>query len=206
MAKKEKIQQQLSGEEPLTLAIVDNEGGENKNLQFRLMKLEKSLPVLLIKYTENYPEVVRIKAEIEYVKKQIEDENYEEMADDDLVSGTSVMNPLYQKLKEDSMKIESEIDSLKVKKLSLNDNIKKLESDLKNMPADKKILTDMMRERNTYQRIYENLLGRVGKAEVSKQMELEDKGTNFRIVDRAVMPLNPVSPDRIKMIRVFLQG
>ena len=68
------------------------------------------------------------------------------------------------------------------------------------MPADKKKLTDMMRERNTYRRIYENLLGRLGQAEVSKQMELEDKGTNFRIVDRAVMPLNPVSPDRIKMI------
>lgn len=200
VARKEKIQQQLSGEEPLTLAIVDNEGGGNKNIQFRLMKLEKNLPVLLIKYTEKYPEVLRIKAEIEHLKKQIEDGNHEEIVDDDIVSGTSIMNPMYQKLKEDSMKMASEIDSLKVKRSSLNDSIKKLESDLKNMPADEKILTDMMRERNTYRRIYENLLGRVGKAEVSKQMELEDKGTNFRIVDRAVMPLNPVSPDRIKMI------
>ena len=206
-AKMKKMQAQLSGEEPLTLAIVDNEQNENRDLAMRLQGLERSLPVLLTRFTENYPEVIRIKAEIETVKEQIKLEKQGEMMgdvfeEDEFGSGTSVMNPVYQKLREDSLKVESEMDSLKAKEATLIKRIGKLESDLKNMPEDQKILAGLMRERRTHQKIHEQLLGRMGQAEVSQQMELEDKGTTFRIVDPAVLPTKPVSPDRIKFILI----
>jgi polysaccharide chain length determinant protein (PEP-CTERM system associated) len=206
-AKMKKIQAQLSGEEPLTLAIVDNEQNENRDLAMRLQNLERSLPVLLTRFTENYPEVIRIKAEIETVKEQIKVQKQADMMGDifeadEFGSGTSVMNPVFQKLKEDGLKVESDVDSLKAKEATLIKRISKLESDLKNMPEDQKILAGLMRERATHRKIYEQLLGRMGQAEVSQQMELEDKGTTFRIVDPAVLPTKPVSPDRIKFILI----
>jgi succinoglycan biosynthesis transport protein ExoP len=203
-AKTKKIEAQISGEEPLTLAFIDNEQNENSDLSIRLKKLENSLPILLTKYEENYPEVIRVKAELEVIKKQLDSEKQNKMTRDisenDPGSGTSVMNPVYQKLREDRLRLESDKDSLKAKESTLTARIRKIESELKNMPQEQKKLSELMRERQTNQQVYENLIARLGKAEVSEQMELEDKGSTFRIVDPAVLPAKPVSPDRVNYI------
>ena len=43
-------------------------------------------------------------------------------------------------------------------------------------------------------------MARQGQSEVSKQMEVQDKSTVFRVVDPAMLPYKPVAPDRVKMI------
>jgi polysaccharide chain length determinant protein (PEP-CTERM system associated) len=199
-AKKEKISQQLSGEEPLTLAMINR---EESSLSARLKSLEQNLPMLLAKYTENYPEVIRTRAEIETIKRQIEaqkqNQNPEQFSKSELSSETSIMNPVYQQLKEEFFRTESEIDSLKAKLTILNNRLKRSESELKNIPEDRKELATFQRDRDTYQGIYEQLLARLGQAEVSEQMEIQDKGTTFRIVDPAILPTRPVSPNRVKL-------
>ena len=200
-AKIKKIKAQLSGEEPLTLASVKSDIKENSDLSIRLMRLENSLPMLLTTYEENYPEVIRIRAEIEFIKKQFESEKQNkiirELSGNEPGSGASVMTPVYQKLREDGLRLESDKDSLKAKELILAKRINKIESELKNMPQEQIKLSELIRERQSNQKVYENLLARLGKAEVSEQMELEDKGSRFRIVDPAVLPAKPISPDRV---------
>lgn len=202
VAKKEKIKQQLSGEKPLTLAIIDSTN--NENLSTQLKALEKRLLILLTKYTEDYPEVVKIKTEIEGMKKQItnkgQGQEINESKEDALEISTSIMNPVYQQLKEELFRAESDIDSLKAKIQSLTLRNKKLEMELKNIPEDKKMLFDMERERDTYAKIYNELVAKLGQAEVSEQMEVQDKGASFRVVDAAILPQRPVSPDRVKLI------
>jgi len=203
-AKIKKIEAQISGEEPLTLAFVDNVQNENSDLSMRLKRLEQSLPMLLTTYEKNYPEVIRVKAEIEGIKKQLDSDKRNkitrELSNNDPALGTSVMNPVYQKLREDRLRLESDNDSLKAKESNLTERIRKIESELRNMPQEQKMLSELIRERQSNQNIYENLLARLGKAEVSEQMELEDKGSTFRIVDPAVLPAKPVSPDRVNYI------
>ncbi len=205
-AKIKKIEAQISGEEPLTLAFIDSEQSESSDLSMRLKRLERSLPMLLTQYEPSYPEVIRVKAEIRGIKKQLNSEKESdiarELAQNDLSLGTSVMNPVYQKLREDRLMLESDIDSLKAKELNLTARIRKSESELKNMPQEQKKLSELIREKQSNQQIYENLLARLGKAEVSEQMELEDKGSTFRIVDPAVLPAKPVSPDRVNYILI----
>ena len=75
---------------------------------------------------------------------------------------------------------------------------------LRNFPEDKKALNDLERERAMQASIYEQLLQRVGVSEVSKQMEVADKATTFRIVDPAILPTKPVGTKRILlMLLVF---
>ena len=205
-AKKAKMKQQLSGEEPFTIAIIDNEKGDGSSLSTRLKMLEQKIPMLLTRYTENYPEVIKTRAEIETIKKQIETQKQsqgaENASESDLGSGTSMMNPLYQQLKEELFRSDSEIDSLKAKQATLNNRLKKSESEMQNIPKEKKDLSDLERDRNTYQKIYEQLLSRLGQSEVSEQMEVQDKGTTFRVVDPAILPTRPVSPNRVLLILI----
>ena len=46
------------------------------------------------------------------------------------------------------------------------------------------------------------MVARQGQSEVSKQIEVQDKATVFRIVDPAVLPIKPTSPDRVKIILI----
>lgn len=201
-AKKKKIEQQLTGEAPFTLAMIESQGGNS--LTARLKSLEQKLQVLLTKYTENYPEVLRVKIEIDEIKKTLNNAklNQEsgEIAGSDLNSGMSMMNPIYQQLKEELLATESEIDSLKANKEILNSRIKRAEDELKNIPQNKKILASLERDRDTYQTLYEQLLAKLGQAEVNEQVEAQNKGETFKIIERAGMPRKPVSPDRVLII------
>ncbi|MGE5174538.1 MAG: GNVR domain-containing protein, partial [Betaproteobacteria bacterium] len=62
------------------------------------------------------------------------------------------------------------------------------------------------RDRDTYKKIYEQLLATMGRSEVSSQIEAQDKGGAFRILEPAMLPFSPVSPDRVKIILLGLLG
>jgi polysaccharide biosynthesis transport protein len=61
-------------------------------------------------------------------------------------------------------------------------------------------LEKLERERDYQKALYEQLVNRQGQSEISKQLEVQDKATTFRIIDPAVAPARPISPDRVKMI------
>lgn len=195
MATKNITQTQLKNEAPMTVAFSRHAGNDAT-----ITALENKLKQLLVKYTENYPEVVRIKAEIEALKKQAEVEPQGAPSGDTTEPEMSTMNPVYQQLKQTFLQTEAEIDALGARKRQLASLIGQKEAELRYIPKGKKILADLGKERDSYKNIYEQLLARVGQSEVSKEMEIEDKATTFRIVDPAVLPIKPVSPNRVKLI------
>ncbi|MDA8101118.1 MAG: hypothetical protein M0042_15985 [Nitrospiraceae bacterium] len=65
-------------------------------------------------------------------------------------------------------------------------------------------ISALERERNTYQKIYEDLVAAMGRSEVTTHIESQDKGAAFKILEPALLPQKPVSPDRVKMILIAL--
>ena len=51
--------------------------------------------------------------------------------------------------------------------------------------------------------IYNQLVARYGQSEISKQMELKDKSTSFRIIEAAVTPEFPASPNRPAIVMIL---
>ena len=196
MATKNITQTQLKNEEPMTVAFSRHSGSDNATIT----ALENKMKQLLVRYTENYPEVIRIKAEIEALKKQAEAKPRGAPSGDTTEPEMSTMNPVYQQLKQTFLQTEAEIDALDARKRQLSALIGRKETELRNIPEGKKILADLEKERDGHKNIYEQLLVRVGQSEVSKEMEIGDKATTFRIVDPAVLPMKPVSPQRVKLI------
>jgi succinoglycan biosynthesis transport protein ExoP len=195
LATKNITQTQLKNEEPMTVAFSRHAGNDAT-----ITALENKMKQLLVKYTENYPEVIRIKAEIEAMKKQEEAKPQNEPSGDNTEPEMSTMNPVYQQLKQTFLQTEAEIDALDARRRQLSALIGRKEAELRYIPEGKKVLTDLEKERDSYKNIYEQLLARAGQSDVSKEMEIEDKATTFRIVDPAVLPMKPVSPNRVKLI------
>lgn len=194
LKKRDNIQKQLSGEKELTVAFVTREGSPHARLNY----LNSLLMVLMTKYTENYPEVIKVKNEIEELKKQIaqaKDSSIEHAG-----AETSAMNPIYQQLREELTKTDSEIESLKARSAELSRQQLIAQNLLGRMPKEQEEWTKQQRDRNVYQKIYDDLLQKLQNSRISKDLEIADKTTTFKVVDPAMLPHAPVSPDRVTMI------
>jgi polysaccharide biosynthesis transport protein len=194
VSKRDNLQKQLKGEKELTVAFVTSEGSP----QARLSYLNNQLMLLRAKYTENYPEVIKIKSEIEEVKKQITQAKNSHLEGSG--SETSAMNPIYQQLREDLAKTDAEIESLKARTAELSRQQQQIQRIFGRMPKEQEEWTKIQRNRNAYQQTYDQLLQKLQNAKVSKELELSDKGERFRILEPARIPLYPIKPNRINMI------
>ncbi len=197
-ARKKQITSQLASL-PETIDMVSEtaEGG-------RLAEMEARLNNLLLKYTDNYPEVIRLKSEIEALKKRLaKPDNTENKPERTKLTS---LNPLHQELQGRLFNIDAELSSLAAKKLNLKKTIAKRENELREVPTARKELGILIQQRDSIRNVYDELLGRMSQSEVSKQMEISNKAATFRIVDAAVLPEVPVSPNMMKMFLLAVVG
>lgn len=68
------------------------------------------------------------------------------------------------------------------------------------MAGTKQKLKELERDRDTYQKMYEEMLTTLGKSEVSTRLEVQDKGVIFNVLEPAALPLGPISPNRVLII------
>ncbi|MCF6177926.1 MAG: chain length-determining protein [Geopsychrobacter sp.] len=193
LARKKSMQQQLDSLAP-TIDIFSQGQGDTQLVKIQI--LEKKLQELLLKYTENYPEVIRVRIELASLKINMTNDAQVEPEATRLTS----VNPLYQNIQQKIFAVDTELSSLTAEKSNLEQLVANREKDLHEVPAAKKELAVLAQERDSYRQIYQELLGRMGQSEVSKQMEIGDKAATFRIVDPAILPEAPVSPNMVKMM------
>ncbi len=149
-----------------------------------LPAMQKRLQELQLQYTDNYPEIVRLKDDIR---------NLEEQQKASHGTGKPLDSPEYAKL-------ASELKAIRQAEVNLGSSIARNRGLLQSIPAARATLENLEREKSSQKTFYEAMLAREGQSEVSKQMELQDKSTVFRIVDPAVLPVKPISPDRVRII------
>ena len=198
LARKKQIKSQLASL-PETIDMV-SESAEGS----RLAEMEHRLSSLLLKYTDNYPEVIRLKSEIDGLKKRLTEPD-NNVSTPERTRLTS-LNPLYQELQGRVFELDAELSSLRARKLNFQKTIAKRENELRDVPAARKELGILVQERDSIRNVYDELLGRMSQSEVSKQMEIGNKAATFRIVDPAVLPKVPVSPNMLKMFLLAIAG
>jgi succinoglycan biosynthesis transport protein ExoP len=192
LRKRENLRKQLSGEKEITSV----QGGP----QAKLMDLNNQLMVLSAKYTDDYPEVIKVKSEIEELKKQITDAVSSKAQSSR--SEAAAMNPVYQQLKEQLSQTDGEIETLKARIQEISGQRNAAASILARMPRAQEELSKLERDKSVYQKIYDDLMQKLEDASASKQLELTNNAGNFRVVDPAVLPYLPVKPNTVLMIAV----
>jgi len=154
-------------------------------VQSNLPALRKRLQELQLQYTDSYPEIIRVKDDITALEAQSKSGHGKATGQE--------RSPEYEK-------IVSELRAIRQATTNLNANIARNRGLLQRIPAARSKLEDMEREKSSQKTLYEQMMARQGQSEVSKQMEVQDKSTVFRIVDAAVLPIKPISPNRVRLI------
>ena len=192
MYKRENLRKQLSGEKELSASIVPTEGSP----QARLNYLNNQLVILTTKFTDKHPEVLKTKAEIEDLKRQMARARTSRANGAD----TTSTNPIYQQLKEELNRTDMELESWRTRSSAFARQQQLAKGVMGGKPKEQEEWTRLQRDRTVFQHIYDDLLKKLETARVSKDIELTDNSTKFKVVDQATLPVFPVSPDPVKFI------
>ena len=180
---------QLSGESEVT-AVQTREG----LYRAQLIDLQNQLDRLLLTYTDQYPDVVRTRMQMEDIKKQIQSEQERHnlaKAGKQTLSDEAQFNPLYQTLKGRLAALRQEMAATRTR-FSSNQSMLNEELDRsRRIAASESALAELTRDYEVNRDIYQDLLKRRENARVSMVLDEEQRGLQFRIQDPAILPLRP---------------
>ncbi|MEW6380109.1 MAG: XrtA system polysaccharide chain length determinant [bacterium] len=200
---KDLLTKQLSGESPL---ILTSSSSSNNSLESQLVQLNAQLSTLLTRYTEEYPDIITLKEQIEKIKQKISEAA--ESKDKSLYSETKEeittesVNPIYQKLREDLGRVNIQINLLNSRIAECKEKIELYSAKVKSIPAQEQELIRLNRGYDVNASIYKTLLSKLEEARISRELEVREKSDNFQVIDAAQLPLVPSKPNRPKFILV----
>ena len=69
------------------------------------------------------------------------------------------------------------------------------------VPGHESELTGLMRDYDTLQKIYADLLAKKENSQISANLERQQVGEQFKVLDPARLPEKPFSPNRLRISR-----
>lgn len=149
-----------------------------------LQGLKNELANLSTKYTENHPDILRLKKQIAKKRKQ-----------------QSFIKENEQLSTYPSSESTGEVRNLENEIFELKRQAAIYKKRVENTPKHEQELMTLNRDYQNIQQSYSSLLSRKLEADISVNMEQKQKGERFRVIDSAKLPRHPVAPD---MGRLFI--
>lgn len=192
--KQSSLEKQLTGEAAVATSLT-REG------QFvaRIAELQHELDALRLSYHDTYPDIVRLKHQIEELRDLVEQERKRredtkfaiKAGDARTVDETVRVTPIYQKLRTELLDTKTNIETLSTR-LAETQQLLKVEIERANkMYGGEASLAELTRDYEVNRDIYHDLLKRRESARVSKNLDANKQGLTMRIQEPAALPLQP---------------
>ncbi|HPA15606.1 MAG TPA: GNVR domain-containing protein [Desulfobacterales bacterium] len=162
-------------------------------------QMEERLTDLRARYTDQHPDVVRLKKMI--ADFQAKNENISGNTTEASRNDTGTGGNLLSGSQREQSEIKREIRNLEAEISELTQQITYYKKRVENTPKREQELASLRRDYENINATYNSLLGRKLEAEIAVNMERKQKGERFRVIDIARLPVNPVEPN---MKRLFM--
>ena len=183
MDRRERLVKEAEG-----LALAATPGAAPETPAARLAKLKQELAELKTRFTDKYPDVIRIKGEIAALEARAE---------------TSRPDPTVAAApragKDALAEVEAELRMLKDEERSVQHQIAGFEHRTDSAPKRQQEFQRQARDYTTTKEFYQSLLKRYEDAQIAESMEQGQKSEQFRILDVAVPSKEPLAPNRMRL-------
>ncbi len=179
---------QLSGESAVT-AVQTRESV----YRAQLLDLQAQLETLLLSYTEQHPDVLRIRhqmADIQTAMRQAAERRTQPGSDAGAL-GDVQLNPHYQDLRTRLSEVRRQLAATQSRMNASQTLLNQELARSQRVAASESTLAELTRDYEVNRDIYQDLLRRRENARVSMQLDREKRGLTMRIQDPATMPLRP---------------
>ena len=172
----------------------------------RLEQLQAQLVELRTRYTDRHPDVIRLQAEIEQVRK-IESGQQIEISEAPAQPAPQTYTPRVDPaLRAQLEAVDMEIRGLHAERARILADIGNTQVRLENVPRVEQQLLSLSRDYDNIQRSYENLLAKRIEAKLAENLEKSRQSEQFNILEKAIPPSDPYSPNRLLFLAIGLAG
>jgi protein tyrosine kinase modulator len=165
-------------------------------------KLKLELEQLLRKYTEQYPEVIRVRADLANLERQISERsvpaNTSAKPSEAAASSVDPRTRLLQAIAD----ADAELNALKKEETAFRQAIGSYEQRVENVPKRQEEVEALSRDSATTKDRYDTLLKRYEEAQLAASLEQGQKVEQFRILDAAIPPREPAAPSRMRLFAI----
>ncbi len=175
-----------------SFAIPDEEAFLEDESTMEINVLEEALGSLKGRYTENHPDVLALKRRIEILKQE-EKLRAETMPKTEPVPESFL--PVEDTMAMQQNMHQAQMDSYVSQIEGLKGQIVVYKERVERTPQVELAMTKILRDYETVRARYAELLGKSLSARMAEELERRKKGEQFRIVDPAVAPVKPTSPN-----------
>ncbi len=191
------LQRQIAEHQSSGPVLTANSGTDGQGAR-DIGSLRNELATLESRYTQNHPDVIRIKNMIAKFEAQRSGNGTES------TEGGAPLSEVERTMRQQQNNVVQEIKNLKTEVKKTHTEIKGYQLKVEETPKREQELLSLRRDYENLQELYNSLLARKLEAEIAVSMEKKQKGEQFRVVDPAKIPSNPVEPDVKKIILLTL--
>ena len=179
----------------------DGLAGAPANIDAQLESARASLAQLRAKYTDDHPDIKTQKdniARLEKLKKDMGAEAKESLESNSATPAQlAAMTPL--------MQVQSQLKANKQELQALESKIQQLQAAgqqyqqrMSETPAVEAQMQDLTRDYDTTKKAYDALMEKRGGSQLATNLEKQQQGAQFRVIDPPSLPDKPSFPDRFK--------
>ena len=182
------------------LASVPLEFEEENRDKVRLAELKVQLVHLTTQFSDQYPDVIKTKAEIAELEKQVNDKSVK--TDNPGHSDNPPDNPAYITLASQLSSTQADILSTQ-RQIQEADKMRNLyRQRILNTPKVEEAYKAILIERDNTQAKYNDLMRKHMEAKVAQGLEKDQKGERFTLIEPARLPETPYKPNRLAIMLI----
>src|SRR5262249_51289740 len=164
-----------------------------ETLEQQLNDLQTQLTTLQARYTADHPDVIKVKGQIEQLKRRMR----EAPKSGNPQSGQPAIEPpaiqqLRAKLRQDDLNIAD----LAKRQSQIQAQIGLLQGRIQSSPAVEQQYKDLTRDYQTALDFYNELLRKRDQAKVAKELDQQQGGEQFKVLDPPSLPMTPSFPKK----------
>jgi polysaccharide chain length determinant protein (PEP-CTERM system associated) len=172
-------------------STIANSGSTNPGINSPA-QLAQELARLLSIYTEKHPEVIALRERIEAQKNN------------PLPAADFSSDPVVMQVTSQISAARSELQFLTAEQAKLEAQLADVEASINAAPDVERQYNELLRDMTNLSAEYQQIKSKALEAEVAVQMEAEQKGERFKLIEAAVLPVLPFSPDRPKLLVIVV--
>jgi uncharacterized protein involved in exopolysaccharide biosynthesis len=167
----------------------------------QLSEAKTQLAAALEKYSPEHPDVVRLRHEVDSLEKEVQTEAG---AGTRQAERSHADNPAYIQLKSGIDSVTLERESAIKKRDELQAKLNSYDKRMAQSPEVERAYREIVRDLEAAQFKYGEILSKQSEAQIAVNLETEQKGEKFTMIEPPQPPEKPVSPNRILILAIGL--
>jgi polysaccharide chain length determinant protein (PEP-CTERM system associated) len=177
-----------------------NGGPQNPDtMEQQLASLQEQLSLMLLRYTPEHPDVLKLKSQIDALKRRMAEDSGTKAPVDSSVAKLhepAQLQQLRTRVKQDDLNIAD----LTKSQNGIQEQIRLLEGRVQASPVVEQKYKELTRDHDTAQQIYNDLLRKQSDSSMAKDLQHQQESEVFSVLDPASYPSAPSFPKLILFV------